>query len=108
MSTPSRAPVKVSIVTGPSRTEARLSADELAAAAGITPGMLGRLTRLGLLEPLEPGGREFGADAAARLRRMLRLHRDLGVNVMGATVIVDLLERLEHLESELRRLRDRA
>jgi DNA-binding transcriptional MerR regulator len=105
MSAPSRSPARVSIVATPAGCEVRLTADELAAAAGISARMLARLVRLGLLEPLAPDAREFGADAAARLRRMLRLRRDLGVNFMGAAVIVDLLDRLECLESELARLR---
>jgi DNA-binding transcriptional MerR regulator len=105
MSPPPRTPPEVSIVARPARTEVRLSADELAAAAGIAHTTLVRLVRLGLLDPLDPGGREFEADAAARLRRMLRLRRDLGVNFTGAAVIVDLLERCERLESELARLR---
>jgi hypothetical protein len=37
----------------------------------------------------------FSAAMASRLRRMLRLHRDLGVNFTGAAIIVDLLERRE-------------
>ena len=32
---------------------------------------------------------------------MLRLHADLGVNLAGASIIVDLLERLDELEAEL-------
>jgi len=36
---------------------------------------------------------------------MLRLRRDLHVNLMGATIILDLLERLEAMESELARWR---
>jgi hypothetical protein len=36
---------------------------------------------------------------------MLWLHRDLGVNLDGAAIIVDLLKWLEHLEAELARLR---
>ena len=59
--------------------------------------------RLGLVEPAAPGPREFTAATAARLRRMLRLHADLGVNLIGAAIIVDLLERLERLEAELAR-----
>jgi hypothetical protein len=31
---------------------------------------------------------------------MLRLHRDLGVNLIGAAIIVDLVERLERRPGE--------
>src|SRR5882672_5957104 len=82
-----------------------VSADELATIAGINDAMLGRLVRLGLVEPVAPGGTEFPAGCAPRLKRMLRLRLELGVNLPGAAVIVDLLERLARLEGELSRLR---
>jgi MerR family transcriptional regulator/heat shock protein HspR len=59
------------------------------------------LVHLGLIELDVPGTREFTADTAARLRRMLRLRRDLRVNLTGAAIIVDLLERVERLEAKL-------
>ena len=70
------------------------------ASAGAT-----RLARaLGLVEPTAAGAEHDSRRATAgRLRRMLRLHRDLGVNLDGAAIIVDLLERLERLEAELAR-----
>ena len=64
--------------------------------------------RLGLVEPAAPDASEFTARTAAQLRRMLRLHGDLGVNLTGAAIIVDLLERLERVEAELARLRQRS
>jgi chaperone modulatory protein CbpM len=85
------------------RTELLLSAEQLAAAAGISPQRLARLVELGLVEPAAPGSSQFNAASALRLRRMLRLHRDLGVNLVGAAIAVDLLERLRRLESELER-----
>ena len=54
---------------------------------------------------MTPDARAFPASCAARLRRMLRLHGDLGVNLTGAAIVVDLLERLDHLERELAQLR---
>ncbi len=82
-----------------------MPAAELAAAPGISPTTLERLVRLGLVEPVAPGANEFTAATAVRLRRMLRLHRDLGLSMSSAATIVDLMERLEHLESELTRLK---
>ena len=91
----------VSIVTRRPRGDVHLSFEQLAEAAGLSAVALGRLVHLGLIEPDVPGTRDFTADAAARLRRMLRLHRDLGVNLTGAAIIVDLLERVERLEAKL-------
>jgi hypothetical protein len=81
------------------RAEAYLSGEELAHAVGISVTTLGRLMSLGLVEP-DPSARghdvpRFSAATARRLRRMLRLHRDLRVNFTGAAIIVDLVERLE-------------
>lgn len=66
---------------------------------------LARLVRLRVVEPTAPGTGRFTVATAARLRRMLRLHADLGVNFTGAAIIVDLLERRESLQAELTRLR---
>jgi len=87
------------------RAEVRLSTAQLAAAADMSRARLARLVSLGLIDPPEPDTGEFTAAAAARLRRMLRLRRDLHVNLVGATIILDLLERLDRLESELARAR---
>jgi hypothetical protein len=85
--------------------QARLTVEQLAAAAGLTPRRLARLVRLGLIEPTAPGTADFPAEAAARLRRMCRLHADLGVGLIGAAIIVDLVDRLDQLEAELARAR---
>jgi hypothetical protein len=83
------------IIASAVRAELRLSEEELAAAAGISRTRLVRLIRLGLVGAGPSPGSEFLAEDAARLKRMLRLHRDLGVNLIGSAIIVDLLERLE-------------
>jgi DNA-binding transcriptional MerR regulator len=97
-----RAPrLQVSIVTTRPGVDARMSFEQLAEAVGLSAVALGRLVHLGLVEPDVAGTREFSAAAAARLRRMVRLRRDLGVNLTGAAIIVDLLERIERLEAKL-------
>jgi hypothetical protein len=88
------------LVGTPPRAEVLLSGERLAAAAGISPERLARLVRLGIVDPIAPGADEFTAAAAARLRRMLRLHDDLGVNLVGAAIIVDLLEKFERLDAK--------
>ena len=88
------------------RAEGQLSGAEVAMAAGISPARLERLMRLGLVEPRGPEPGLFTTVDLARLRRMLRLQRDLHVNLIGAALIVDLVERLDTLEAELARLRN--
>jgi len=105
MPTRSRTRMHASIMNAPPPGEMWLSREQLAAAVGISPAKLDRLIRLGLVEPSEPGPSEFAAVMAARLRRMLRLHDDLGVDLVGAAIITDLVERLDRMETELRRLR---
>ena len=86
--------------TPPDRSDPRalLSASELATAAELSPGRLAVLVEFGLVEPATPDGSTFTAATAFRLRRMVRLHADLGVSFVGASIIVDLLERIDRLE----------
>ena len=90
------------------RPEVYLTRAELAAAVEITPAYLLRLIRLGVVEPTVMTSDTFTAATAARLRRMLRLHRDLGVNFVGVAIIADLLERLARQERELSRLLEKS
>lgn len=76
---------------------------ELAASAGTSVATVARLVRLGLVEPADGESTEFSPTTATRLRRMLRLHRDLGANLIGAAIILELVERVERLQSELTR-----
>ena len=98
-------PATASPVTIAPRIEVHLTAEELAIAAGISRLTLTRLRRLGLVESIAPGSNTFTAESAARLRRMLRLRADLGVNLVGAAIIVDLVARLQRMERDLGRLR---
>jgi hypothetical protein len=75
----------------------------LAREAGLHPELVRRLIALGALEPR--GGTThaplFPRDAAARLARITRLRRDLGVNYAGAMLACDLLARIQELEDRL-------
>jgi DNA-binding transcriptional MerR regulator len=77
----------------------------LAREAGLHPELVRRLVALGVLEaPVLSGGRElFPRDAAARLARIVRLRRDLGLNYAGAVLACELLARIDDLEARLRR-----
>lgn len=76
---------------------ARTLSITVAPAPGISEPTRARVVRAGLAEPVTPGANVFTAAMLARLRRMLRLRTDLGVNLVGAAIIVDLTERLDEL-----------
>ncbi len=40
-----------------------------------------------------------------RLKKMLRLKKNIGVNTIGAAVIVDLMDKIENMQDEIERLR---
>jgi hypothetical protein len=67
----------------------------LARRSGLHPELVRRLIVLGAVDPLD-------WDAPARLARLVRLRRDLGLNVAGAALACDLLARIEELEARRR------
>ncbi len=79
--------------------------EELAREAGLHIGLVKQLVEYGVIEPA-PGSASpilFPSAAIDRLRCAVRLRRDLGVNLAGAAVIVEMRERLRTLRAELER-----
>ena len=72
-----------------------IDARALARRSGLHPDLVRRLIALDAVDPLD-------WDAAARLARVMRLRRDLGLNVAGAALVCDLLARIEELEARRR------
>jgi chaperone modulatory protein CbpM len=58
----------------------------------------------GILEPSGSRRRHwcFSANSLRRTRVTLHLQQDLGINLAGAALALDLLERIEELEARLR------
>ncbi|WP_027183512.1 chaperone modulator CbpM [Desulfovibrio inopinatus] len=73
---------------------------------GIHPSVLGHLIELGWISPVRAGEEQylFRAKDVYRLRKLDRISRDLDISVEGASIIVDLIERIEHLENKVRDL----
>jgi DNA-binding transcriptional MerR regulator len=86
-----------------------LTLEELARAAGLHPDLVASFVDFGLLTPVEQDGPRLLFDTAAvlRARAIQRLRRDLGVNLPGVAVILDLTERLRAAQQELNRWRSR-
>jgi len=73
---------------------------------GIHPQTLRLYEREGLIEPARSAGntRLYDQMAIARLEAILTLTRDLGVNLAGVEVILNLRDQLARLEVEMARL----
>ncbi len=86
-----------------------LTLEAAAARVGLHPVLVERFVEFGLVEPAERTGAEMRFDAAClpRLIAISSLRADLGVNLQGVGVILDLLDRLAVLQRELTWLRQR-
>ncbi len=73
---------------------------------GIHPQTLRLYEREGLLKPARSAGntRLYDEEAIRRLEIILTLTRDLGVNLAGVEVILNMKERMEEMQVEVDRL----
>ena len=65
------------------------------------PEMLRLLAELGIIEI---HGEAIAPEQLARVYKVLRLRSCLGVNLPGAAVILELLDRIEELQEEIKKL----
>ena len=88
----------------------QLTLESLAACAGVHPALITYFVEYGLLEPATRTGTQWLFDTAciARLHTIERLRRDLGANLPGIAVILDLLDRLISLQREVEQWRRRS
>lgn len=96
---------------GPISTSTRyVSVTEISMQCDVHPGFVDRLVHLGLLDPLRRGRDmeewEFETDAVSLVRKIIRLRDELGINYAGVGVVLELLSRIEKLESRIRELED--
>ena len=73
---------------------------------GIHPQTLRLYEREGLIKPMRSAGntRLYDEEAIRRLETILTLTRDLGVNLAGVEVILNMKERMEQMQGEVDRL----
>ena len=79
----------------------------IAGLAGVESTTVVRYHERGFLRPVPSGGGgdlRFDVEALRRLRRMEHLRATCGVNEAGLRLILDLLEEVEQLRRECRRL----
>jgi hypothetical protein len=78
-------------------------ADEVCLHLGISDDILELCLRWEVIEPPQrddAGVAFFPEPSVERIRRGVRLHRDLGINWSGVAVVLALLDRIEALERE--------
>jgi chaperone modulatory protein CbpM len=82
------------VVLQPRRDLLRL--EDVASRAGVHPQIVRHFIDLGLIEPADepPAGIMFDPEAVHRIGVIQRLRCDLGINLQGIGVILDLLDRL--------------
>jgi chaperone modulatory protein CbpM len=85
-----------------------LSLADLCRACQLPAERVFELVDEGVIEPLgrHPARWRFRAVSIRRVRCVQRLERDLGVNVAGAALVLDLLDELERLRGRLRHADD--
>jgi chaperone modulatory protein CbpM len=85
-----------------------VSLSELAERCGCRLEVVRRLVNFGLVDPVAgyPDAPRFSCIAISRIARALRLKRDLGLNLNALALVMELLDRIEELEDQLRRRRD--
>ncbi len=77
-----------------------------AARVGMHPQTLRLYERVGLVKPARRGSnRLYSDDDIERLRQIQRLTQDMGVNLAGVEVILNLLEQMNEMQNELEQLR---
>jgi len=85
---------------------ARLTLHELCDACAVHADFIGELVDEGLLEPSGRAQSQwyFTGLSLYRVRRAQRLRQDLGLNLAGVAVALDLLDEVEQLRAQIKRL----
>ncbi len=83
--------------------EGELSLAELSQACRVNAEWVMALVAEGILEPLNSGAHHwrFRAGSVYRARTVQRLQRDLGVNMAGAALALELIEEIDALRTRL-------
>ena len=80
--------------------------DEVCRVSGLQARVIVNMVTEGMLEPLgeSPERWRFPGDTLARLRRAQRLQADLGINLPGVALALDLLDELRALRCRVANL----
>jgi chaperone modulatory protein CbpM len=90
--------------TGTVIEEDSLTLEQLCAACGVQTDWVVSLVEESIIEPQggEPSLWYFSGVSLVRVRSALRLQRDLGVNLAGIALVLDLIEELDSLRAQIK------
>jgi chaperone modulatory protein CbpM len=79
---------------------------ELCSACSVRAVCVVELVEEGIIEPLgrDPAQWRFSGASLLRMRTVLRLQRDLALNLPGAALVMDLLDEIDRLKRRARLL----
>lgn len=81
-----------------------ISLKELSRLCDCPPTVVHRLYLFGLLEPLSVATEPlFSKNSVFRIRKALRLKRDLHLNFDAVAIVIELLDRIDELERQVGR-----
>ena len=98
----------LSVLTGVVLDEGTLvTFAEVCQTCDVAGDVVAEMVDVGILEPTgrDPADWCFDAAGLRRAARAVRLQRDLGVNLAGAALALELLERIDRLEARLQALK---
>jgi len=80
-----------------------INAAELLEITGITQNTLDRFLEFGLIEPVDSntGALWFDIGTVPRIRMVQRLRSDVGINLSGIAIILNLKDQIQQLQQEL-------
>ncbi|MCX7097642.1 MAG: MerR family transcriptional regulator [Methylococcales bacterium] len=90
--------------TGTVIEEDNLTLGQLCRACGTTADWIISLVEEGIIEPLEKDMRAwyFSGASLMRARSALKLQQDLGINLTGVSLVLDLMDELETLCAQIK------
>lgn len=82
--------------------EVELTLTELGRTCSVDDAWLMQLVEEGILEPQQPGAQlHFSGLCIQRVRVVQRLQRDLGINLAGVALALDLLDEIQTLHARI-------
>ena len=84
--------------------QAELTLADLCRACAVHTGRITELVDVGILEPSgrEPARWRFAGASLPRAKKALRLQRDIGIDLLGVALALELLDEIESLRVRLR------